>query len=126
MPVQKCVMLTLHQKRNHCRAYWVLGKLVGDDYPLAMPVEMLAKELNLPTLQDSVNDIMNNYLNRPASKKWILCDYPEKKLKAQKEAGKALTLSIPSALGSFLPKPIRETIGKEREKRFPKAKIKIT
>ena len=51
---------------------------IEDNYPDAMPIDLLAEHLNLPTLQSSVDDIQDNYLKRPASKKWILCDFPEK------------------------------------------------
>lgn len=88
------------------RAKWnAKGKIV-DDYPHAMPVGMLSKGLNLPTLQQSVDDIVNNYLTRPATKKYILCDYPEKLvLKAQNE-GSRPKLAIPPGLRSMLPTAI--------------------
>lgn len=49
-----------------------------DPYPNDMSIEILASGLNLPTLQQMVDDIEQNYLKRSASKKWILCDYPER------------------------------------------------
>jgi hypothetical protein len=76
---------------------------VKDPYPAGMPIDLLAEHLNLPTLQQSVDDITTNFLTRPGSKKWILCDLPEKlKLKAQEE-GKPVKFAIPPALRSMLP-----------------------
>lgn len=102
------------------------GKLdkQSDNYPEAIPVEILSEQLNLPTLQQSVDDIVNNYLSRPASKKWILCDFPEKELKKCKEAGKEyVVINLPPALKSLLPVVTREKIKTEWIKRFPKARV---
>lgn len=77
------------------------GKL-KDDYPQAMEIEMLARELNLPTLQEMVDDITNNYLTRPATRKWILCDYPEKQIKKCEDSGKPHRVNLPPALKSML------------------------
>ena len=100
------------------------GKII-DPYPLAMPVDLLARELNLPTLQDSVDDIVNNYLTRPASKKWILCDYPEKQVAKTDATGQVKKLAIPPALKSMLPKEVKEKIHEEWKIRFPKVGVKI-
>lgn len=79
-----------------------LGKL-EDDFPAHMPIDLLAEQLNLPTLQQSVDDITQNFLTRPGSKKWILCDLPEKlRLKAL-EDGKPAKFALPPALRSMLP-----------------------
>lgn len=84
-----------------------------DEYPDAMPIEILSKHLNLPTLQQSVDDIQDNYLNRPATKKWILCDYPEKEIEKGKKAGKAvIKLNIPKALRSMISQPVQKEIKK--------------
>lgn len=91
---------------------------VVDSYPLAMDVGMLSLHLNLPTLQEMVNDVEQNYLNRPASKKWILCDFPEKTMKTAKEAGKKLRVDIPPALRSMLPVKIQQLIKLEWQKRY--------
>jgi hypothetical protein len=100
------------------------GKLV-DPYPVAMPIDMLAEKLNLPTLQQSVDDICENYLKRPASKKWILCDFPEKHLAKNKEAGQDKVINIPSALKSFLKKEDRELIANEWQARYAKDKLRV-
>lgn len=95
-------------------------KLV-DTYPDAMPIEILAKHLNLPTLQDSVNDIKDNYLNRPATKKWILCDYPEKEIEKGTKAGKAIIkLNIPKALRLLISQPVQKEIKKQWHERYYK------
>jgi hypothetical protein len=99
------------------------GKII-DPYPLGMPVDLLANELNLPTLQNSVDDIVQNYLVRPATKKWILCDYPEKQIAKCATIGEDKPISIPPALKSMLPKEVKDRIVQEWRVRFPKAKIK--
>lgn len=75
---------------------------IVDTYPVDMSIEILASGLNLPTLQESVNDIENNYLKRPASRKWILQDFPEKGIKLAAEKGKRFNFKIPPALKSLL------------------------
>jgi hypothetical protein len=91
---------------------------IEDPYPLAMPVDMLSKFLNLPTLQDSVDDIINNYLVRPATKKWILCDFPEKLILKAQETGVKPKAQIPPALKSMLPKATQDIIHEEWLKRY--------
>jgi hypothetical protein len=90
------------------------------EYPIAVSIEILSDKLNIPTLQQSVNDIEANYLTRPASKKWILCDYPEKKIKSFAESGGRHKLSLPGALASLLPKATQDVIMQEWRARFPK------
>src|ERR1700749_543068 len=77
---------------------------IVDPYPRVMEISMLAENLNLPTLQQSCDDIENNYLKRPGSHKWILCDYPEKKI------GAGDALKIPKALDSLLPTSVKVQI----------------
>lgn len=72
---------------------------VRDPYPNDMEIELLARELNLPNLQQMTDDIHENYLKRPASKRWILCDYPEKQLEKQTPKHR---IKIPPALKSLL------------------------
>ncbi len=81
------------------------GKIV-DPYPLSISIEILSKYLNLPTLQQSVNDIESNFLVRPASKKWILCDFPETTIRLAEQSGKdyPIKINLPPALRSMLPK----------------------
>jgi hypothetical protein len=96
------------------------GKIdkVTDNYPEGMLIEMLSKELNLPTLQISVDDIVNNYLTRPASKKWILCDYPEKQIAKSEITGESKKVILPAALKSMLPKETKDQITREWHARF--------
>lgn len=93
---------------------------IVDSYPQAMPIEVLSKELNLPMLQDSVNDICNNFLNRPGTKKWILCDFPEKEIKSRVDKGmpNPYKINIPPALKSMLPTSIQNQIMEEWRKRY--------
>jgi hypothetical protein len=89
-----------------------------DKYPEAMPIDILSVELNLPTLQNSVDDICNNYLTRPATKKYILCDLPEKIILKATEDGHKPKMAIPPALRSMLPPKQIEFIFQEWEKRY--------
>lgn len=89
----------------------------------SLDVGLLALHLNLPTLQASVVDISRNYLVRPATKKWILCDYPEKQLKLCSDNDRPFRIPFPKALESLLPVETSETIREEWRKRFPKARI---
>lgn len=91
---------------------------VKDDYPFAMPVDMLSNHLNLPTLQQMIDDIVNNYLTRPATKKYILCDYPEKLVLKAKEDGVKPKAVIPPALRSMLPIETQRTILDEWMRRY--------
>lgn len=99
-------------------------KKLVDTYPDTMLVEMLATQLNLPFLPQAVEDIKTGYLKRPAARKWILCDFPEKSLKTKENAGDKLTLSIPVGLKSMLPTAIADEIKKEWTERFPMATVK--
>jgi hypothetical protein len=85
-----------------------------DGFPEDFDLGSLAVHLNLPSLQQSVEDIRNNFLKRPATKKWILCDYPEKELKTKAHN----RVKIPSALASLLNKKDLEIISEEWSKRF--------
>lgn len=104
------------------------GYLFNDDgkrnnLPESMDIGLLAQYLNLPTLQNSVEDIQNNYLNRPATKKWILCDYPERELKRCSDNDRPFRIPFPKALETLLPVEISDTIREEWKKRFPKARV---
>lgn len=97
------------------------GKLLDEDFPDFMEIAMLSEQLNLPTLQFSVDDICGNYLNRPASKKWILCDYPEKEIqKGTKDGKPIIKLTIPKVLRSMIDKSVQDQIVKEWEQRYEK------
>lgn len=108
------------QEKKKLREY-----LAYSEYPIALSVDLLAEKLNLPTLQFMVDDIQANYLKRPAVKKWILCDYPEKQLEKVQMSGQIKSISIPPALKSLLPKETKDAIHSEWKIRFPKAKIKV-
>lgn len=87
---------------------------VRNNMPEVMDIETLSEKLNLPTLQASVDDICANYLNRPATKKWILCDYPEKQLVNKTKN----QIKIPEALRSMLPTEQINEIQKVWNQRF--------
>lgn len=96
-------------------------KKLKDPYPNDMPIEMLATGLNLPTLQQMVDDIRENYLKRKGTKKWILCDFPEKVLKKCADDGKPLKVNLNPALESLLPDETVAAIKREWASRFPLA-----
>lgn len=91
----------------------IKGKIISD-YPGSMDVDMLAQQLNLPALPKAVVDIQVNFLKRPMSKKWILCDYPEKELQTKPKN----KIRIPSALKSFLSDEDIQLIKTEWNKRY--------
>jgi hypothetical protein len=102
--------IALPYSQEKVKDYLYPGSVLPDE----LDVGLLALHLNLPTLQQSVEDIKNNFLKRPATKKWILCDYPEKELKT-KEKHK---VKIPPVLVSLLNKEDLNTISKEWSRRF--------
>jgi len=73
------------------------GKIV-DDYPERIPVMILASQLNIPNLQGIVDDIVLHYLTNPITKKFILCDFPEKELQTKEKT----KIKIPVVLKTFL------------------------
>lgn len=97
---------------------------IFDEYPPDMEVGLLAKELNLPSLPEMIQDIKSNYLSRSATKYWILNTYPETEIKKKLEKGSKLTLNVPRPLLSLLPTATVETIKTEWRKRFPNAIVK--
>jgi hypothetical protein len=78
-----------------------------------MEIGTLAEHLNLPDLQMVVDDIQNNFLKRPASKKWILSDYPEKQLETKLKS----KIKIPPVLRSLLYDQDIDTIKREWKSR---------
>lgn len=105
------------------KASWNEKDKIVDDYPAAMPVEILAKSFNIPNLQKLVDDVEMNYLKRPATRKWILSDYPEKELEKMDRLGVGKRVNIPAALRSMLPTEQVQLIKEEWRKRFPKMQI---
>jgi hypothetical protein len=93
---------------------------IEDDYPDAMSVEMLSECLGIPDLQGMITDIEVNYLIRPAAKKYILCDYPEKMIRRMEDSGTRKRLSIPKALRTLVDESTRKNILKEWSIRYPK------
>jgi hypothetical protein len=118
-----CVAWCKAEGIQNAATYDGRNKIV-DSYPEAMPIEVLSAGLNLPTLKESADDIEQNYLTRPATKKWILCDYPEKKIALAYKDERKPELSIPSGLKSMLPDVVATKILDEWAKRYPFAKIK--
>jgi hypothetical protein len=89
-------------------------KSVRNHWPESLEVSLLAEHLNLPTLQQSIDDIKNNYLVRPGTKRWILCDFPEKELKTKLKE----KVRIPAVLQTMLKPEDVDTIQTEWNKRY--------
>lgn len=89
-------------------------KKVRNDLPESYDIGLLCVHLNLPTLQQSVDDIQNNFLKRPATKRWILCDFPEKELRTKPKK----KIKIPDTLASFLKEEDLNIIHDEWKKRY--------
>jgi len=111
----------------HCKsigvvnnAYRDLKNKIIDDYPLAISVDVIAKELNIPTLQDSVNDIHDNYLSRAATRKYLLCDLPDKQRAKNELTGKNSPAKIPAGLRMLLSEDTIKEVKKEWKKRYSK------
>lgn len=94
---------------------------IEDGYPQAMPIDVLSRQLNLPDLQMMVDDIVNNYLTRPGTKRYILFEYPEKKVKKAELEGKKrpYKIDMPPALKSLLPRESQEIIYKRWTENYP-------
>jgi hypothetical protein len=80
------------------KAYLNDKKKIVDDYPERIPIGMISQTLCIDNLQTVVDDIILHYLTNPVTKKYILCDFPEKEL-ATKAKNK---IKIPSVLKTFL------------------------
>lgn len=89
-------------------------------WPMELGIELLAQHLNLPELQRAVDDIRENYMKRPPTKKYILCDYPEKELKLKLKD----KVKIPPVLASLLKPEDVELIENEWAKRYGIGKVK--
>jgi hypothetical protein len=72
-----------------------------DDYPETVKIELLSRHLNIPNLQQVVDEITNNYLTRKSSRGYIL-GYPLKVIEKKQDKG-IIKVSIPSVVKSFLP-----------------------
>jgi hypothetical protein len=83
-------------------AKWNNKNKIIDNYPFNMPIELLAKRLNIPNLQVLVEDIKNNYLVRSATKKYILNDFPEKHIAKCNKSGYIKRINLPAGLKSLL------------------------
>lgn len=83
------------------------------DYPQEISLDVLERHTKL-ILAPVIRDIQENYLTRAASRKWILCDFPEKEM-ILKPKNK---IKIPSALASLLNPDTVEIIKTEWKKRY--------
>lgn len=96
-------------------------KSVRNDLPEALDVGLLALHLNLPTLQQAVEDIQKNYLTRAATKRYILLDFPEKELRLKLKH----QIKVPPVLASLLKSEDVEFIENEWAKRYGIGKVKV-
>jgi hypothetical protein len=119
----KMCMAWCNSKGIENKATWTASGLAienDEDYPDDIHIELLAKELNIPNLQDMVDDVENNYLTRAATKKFILYDFPQKHVELCTKNGKIKRLNIPPGLRSMLPSKTIDIIKKKWHESFPK------
>lgn len=93
---------------------------IPDDFdcPDQIKIELLTKYLNLPDLQESVNDIHNNFFTRSTTKGWIM-EYPQKVIDAKTEKGEpCYIIHLPPAMRSLVREDIQEEIIKAWENRY--------
>lgn len=83
-------------------------------WPSEMELCQLADHGNMPYLPMMVEQIQNKYLKNPASKKYILCDFPEKELTTKPKN----KIKIPVALASLLKEDDVNFIKSEWNKRY--------
>lgn len=115
--LEKIIIANCHVKNieQPVKGYRVSDYLYkGSDIPAEYDVRLLAEHLNLPDLESAMIDIRENYLKRQGTKRYILCDYPEKELKTKLKAD----IKIPSVLASLLKPEDVETIQSEWFKRY--------
>jgi len=100
-------------------AYWNKQNKVVDKFPEFMDVPLLAAGLNMPGLQQAINDIHNNYLKRAATRKWILCDIPEKQIEKNTKTGRSKKPQIPVALRSLISDKVRVEVASYWQEKYP-------
>lgn len=83
-------------------------------YPAEFDIDLLAHHLNIPGLRYAISDIHENYMKRQGTKKYILCDFPEKELKTKLREH----IKIPSVLASILKPEDVELIKTEWNERY--------
>lgn len=83
------------------------------DYPCEIDLLILQKHTGLQ-LAAVIMDIQENYLKRSTSKKWILCDFPEKQLLTKRKD----EIKIHSALESLLHPDTVATIKTQWRERY--------
>lgn len=96
-------------------------KTVRNDLPESLEICHLANYLNLPTLQQSVDDIHNNYLVRSSTRRYILLDYPEHELKTKLKP----QIKMPPVLASLLKPEDVEYIENEWARRYGIGMVKV-
>lgn len=80
------------------------------DCPDSISIEILSKHLNLPDLQDAVNDVHNNFFARSVSKGWIM-EYPQKILDEKTSKGEPCYLiRLPAAIRSLVRDDVQQEI----------------
>jgi hypothetical protein len=90
-------------------------KRIDKGYPDWIAIPILAKHLNLPDLQQAVNDIRYNYLERTATRQYII-EYPQKKINETEAIPKRIR--IPETLRSFLADNVASEIISIWKKRY--------
>lgn len=99
-------IITAHCKETSTEPQtWVNGdgklEYHKDDYPESLAIEVLSRHLRIANLKETVEEITKNFLNRKASRGYIL-GYPLT-VANKKSAKDHVKVSIPTVLKSFLP-----------------------
>lgn len=96
------------------------------DLPDYMPIEELARHLNIPGLQSAVDSVCNNYMKSPGTRRYILETYPRQKIReGEKKLLPVIKLRIPSTLKTFLSQVQQEEIIRGWRDRFPQSYVDI-
>jgi hypothetical protein len=95
------------------------------DTPSHLPISLLSEKLNLPNLQEMVNDVHENFFKRPATRHWIL-NYPGEKLSKLKEKGKEFpkTIQIPTSIKRLIKPEVHIEIVKAWEEHYSSTEYK--
>lgn len=96
--------------------YHIIKDYLGKDspYPSEFDIDLLAEHLNVPDLRYALDDIQENYMKRQGTKKYILCDFPERELRTKLKSA----VRIPPVLVSILKPEDVEMIQTEWNKRY--------
>lgn len=87
--------------------------------PESVSIERLSYSLNIPNLQEMVNDIHLNFFKRPATRKFIL-EYPIKVYEEKKRKGvEKFTITVPAKYRRLLHEDVIKQINDKWKEVWP-------